>query len=234
VASLKTAVAPTAPAAAAADAPAKELSNYSAKVEPSSKVKECCGFPIGVDEGFRLSFYWLAYEEPHKLDPPDTDIYTRDGLYIGTYPMSFLDELTMEGSGILMDGRIINYDGHCKWGVGTCFDTLDPERYPMGRGVQRRSLVPFKSIAVDPRYIPIGDTVYLPELDGVLLPDGTRHDGCLRADDQGGAIKHQKIDFFVVNYANFRFIADNLWWRLRVTPHLEEPKCRYLHIDPPL
>ncbi len=226
---------PAAPAAArrAPGEAGREPGLPTGKVQPSSKVKECCGFPIGADEGYRLSFYWLAFEEPHRIDPPDTDIYTANGLYIGTYPMSFLDELAMEGSGILSDGRVINYDGRCRWGLGTCFTLLDAERYPMGKGVQNRSLVPFRSIAVDPRYIPIGDTVYLPELDGVLLPDGTRHDGCLRADDQGGAIKHQKIDFFVVSYQNFRFIADNLWWRLRVTPHLEEPKCRYLHIPPP-
>ena len=171
VASAKTpGAAPLTPPALVGEAIPKELSTFAAKVEPSSKVKECCGYPIGVDEGFRLSFYWLAYEEPHKLDAPDTDIYTRDGLYIGTFPMSFLDELTMEGSGILIDGRVINYDGHCKWGVGTCFDTLDQERIPMGRGVQQRTLVPFRSIAVDPRYIPIGDTVYVPELVGVALP----------------------------------------------------------------
>ena len=57
------------------------------------------------------------------------------------------------------------------------------------------------------------------------MPDGTRHDGCLRADDMGGAIKEHKLDFFVESYNNFKFIADNLWWRMKATPMLEEPRC---------
>ena len=88
--------------------------------------------------------------------------------------------------------------------------------------------MPFRSIAVDPRYIPIGATVYVPELVGIELPDGTHHDGCLRADDMGGAIKQHKLDFFVESYENFKFIADNLWWHLKATPHLDEPRCDYL------
>src|SRR6185437_11616948 len=90
-----------------------------------------------------------------------------------------------------------NYDGDCNYGMGTCFKTLALAEHPLGAGVQGRPLVPFRSIAVDPRFIPIGATAYVPELVGALLPDGTRHDGCLRADDMGGAIKEHKIDFFV-------------------------------------
>ena len=137
-------------------------------------------------------------------------------------------ELKLEGSGILRDGRVLNYDGECNYGMGTCFKTLALDQHPLGAGVQGRPLVPFRSIAVDPRFIPIGATVYVPELVGVLLPDGTRHDGCLRADDMGGAIKEHKLDFFVESYNNFKFIADNLWWRMKATPTLEEPRCAYL------
>jgi 3D (Asp-Asp-Asp) domain-containing protein len=114
--------------------------------------------------------------------------------------------------------------------MGTCFRTLALDEHPLGAGVQGRRLEPFRSIAVDPRYIPIGATVYVPELVGVLLPDGTRHDGCLRADDMGGAIKQHKLDFFVESYDNFKFIADNLWWHLKATPMLEEPRCAYLRL----
>ena len=64
----------------------------------------------------------------------------------------------------------------------------------------------------------------------MLLPDGTRHDGCLRADDMGGAIKEHKLDFFVESYNNFKFIADNLWWHMKATPHLDEPRCEYLRL----
>jgi hypothetical protein len=52
----------------------------------------------------------------------------------------------------------------------------------------------------------------------------------LRADDMGGAIKEHKLDFFVESYNNFKFIADNLWWRMKATPHLDEPRCAYLRL----
>jgi 3D (Asp-Asp-Asp) domain-containing protein len=201
------------------------------KLALSRKIKECCGYPIGLKDSFRLSFYWVAYESEYASLPYDVDIYTKQGYFLGRFPSPFVFELKLEGSGILNDGRVINYDGECNYGMGTCFKTLDPGEYPFGAGVQNRKLIAFKSIAVDPRLIPIGATVYVPELVGIALPDGTKHDGCLRADDQGGAIKNQKLDFFVESYNNFKFIADNLWWHLRATPHLDEPRCEYLRAN---
>ena len=88
-------------------------------------------------------------------------------------------------------------------------------------------------IAVDPRLVPIGSPVYVPEIVGLQLPDGTRHDGCLRADDQGGAIKNKKLDFFVESYFHFKYLADQLYWKLKATPHLDEPRCEYLRIHHP-
>jgi 3D (Asp-Asp-Asp) domain-containing protein len=198
-----------------------------------AKVKECCGYPIGEKEGFRLSFYWIAYESEYANESYDTPIYTRRGYYIGSFPSAFIFELKLEGSGVLRDGRVLNYDGECNYGMGTCFKTLSLEQHPLGAGVQGRPLEPFRSIAVDPRFIPIGATIYVPELVGVLMPDGTRHDGCLRADDMGGAIKEHKLDFFVESYNNFKFIADNLWWRMKATPMFEEPRCEYLRLRDP-
>lgn len=193
-----------------------------------AKVKECCGYPLSEREGFRLSFYWLAYESEYANLPHDTEIYTRQGYYLGRYPSAFVYELKLEGTGVLNDGRVINYDGECNYGMGTCFRSLDLAQHPLGTGVQGRPLVPFRSVAVDPRFIPIGATLYVPELVGIEMPDGTKHDGCLRADDMGGAIKEHKLDFFVESYFNFKFIADNLWWRMKATPHVGEPRCAYL------
>jgi 3D (Asp-Asp-Asp) domain-containing protein len=203
----------------------------SGKLPVRAKVKECCGYPVGRAQDYRLSFYWLAYEAEYANERYDTDIYTKEGFWIGRFPNAFVFELKLEGSGILRDGRVLNYDGECRYGVGTCFRALEPSEHPLGRGVQARPLQPFRSIAVDPRFIPIGSPVYVPELVGVVLPDGTRHDGCLRADDQGGAIKLHKLDFFVESYFNFKYVADQLWWRLKATPHLDEPRCEYLRLN---
>jgi 3D (Asp-Asp-Asp) domain-containing protein len=203
------------------------------KLPKLAKIKECCGYPLAEREGFRLSFYWLAYESEYANLRYDTDIYTRQGYFLGRYPSAFVYELKLEGTGVLNDGRVINYDGECSFGMGTCFRTLDLAQHPLGTGVQGRPLVPFRSVAVDARYIPIGSTLWVPELVGIEMPDGTTHDGCLRADDMGGAIKEHKLDFFVESYFNFKFIADNLWWRMKATPHLEEPRCAYLALGDP-
>jgi hypothetical protein len=128
----------------------------------------------------------------------------------------------------MMDDRVINYTGPCKYGYGTCFETLDQKQFPFGRGAGQRPLIPFKSVAVDPRVIQIGEPLYIPEFDGLTLPDGSIHDGCVRADDTGGGIKKRKMDFFVVTYGNFRFLLDQLLGVSWITPHVESPRCEYL------
>src|SRR5262245_24963603 len=44
-----------------------------AKLPVRAKVKECCGYPIAPKDGFRLSFYWLAYESEYANEPYDVD-----------------------------------------------------------------------------------------------------------------------------------------------------------------
>jgi hypothetical protein len=61
-----------------------------------------------------------------------------------------------------------------------------------------------------------------------VLPDGSIHDGCVRADDTGGGIKKRKMDFFVVTYGNFRFLLDELENVTWITPHIQSPRCEYL------
>jgi 3D (Asp-Asp-Asp) domain-containing protein len=207
----------------------------SARAEAPGKDKRCCGYPLAEDLGFALRFYWLAMEEGYREDEwwleKQQDIYTRGGFYLGTFPEDYVRALRLEGSGLLADGRVVNYAGRCRYGVGTCFEQLDRDTHPFGRGAGRRPLVPFRSAAVDPRLIPIGEPLYIPEFDGLMLPNGTVHDGCVRADDTGGGIKKRKMDFFVVSYSNFRFLLRELWGVIWITPHIEHPRCQYLRDD---
>jgi 3D (Asp-Asp-Asp) domain-containing protein len=209
------------------------------------KNKLCCGYPLVEELGWALRFYWLALEEnfQHPATSPRrgrvqevpantwVELYTQDGLFFARVPERFAWSLRMEGSGLMMDGRVVNSKGACKYGYGTCFEQLDVREHPFGRGAGRRPLVPFKSVAVDPTVIPIGEPLYIPELDGIQLPDGSIHDGCVRADDTGGGIKKRKMDFFVVTYANFRFVLDQLLNVTWITPHIEAPRCEYMR-DP--
>jgi 3D (Asp-Asp-Asp) domain-containing protein len=208
------------------------------------KNKLCCGYPIAEDLGFALRFYWLSleadYDDPANGNVPRSgrvvavpkntfvELYTPDGFYFGRVPERFAWSLRLEGSGLMKDGRIVNYTGKCPYGYGTCFEQLDVGEHPFGRGAGLRPLIPFKSVAVDPRLVPIGEPIYIPEFDGLVLPDGSIHDGCVRADDTGGGIKRRKMDFFVVTYGNFRFLLDELENVTWITPHVNAPRCEYM------
>lgn len=191
--------------------------------------KRCCGYPLVADREWGLRFYWIAKQDDFA-EHDEVPLYTPEGWFLGAYPDRFVKALLMEGTGLLADGRVVNYSGRCQYGTGTCYQALD-EDYPFGRGAGRRPLVPFRSIAVDRRLIAIGEPLYVPEFDGLVLPDGSHHDGCVRADDTGGNIKKREMDFFVVSYENFRFLLEQVAGGIWVTPQIEHPRCEYLR-DP--
>jgi 3D (Asp-Asp-Asp) domain-containing protein len=73
--------------------------------------------------------------------------------------------------------------------------------HALGCGVRNHPLVPFRTIAVDPAYIPIESVLYVPELRGRTFRynGGSHvHDGYLFAGDRGGAIKGAHIDVFMI------------------------------------
>jgi 3D (Asp-Asp-Asp) domain-containing protein len=69
-----------------------------------------------------------------------------------------------------------------------------------GNGVKNYSLLPYRTIAVDPKMIPYGTVIFIPSIRGkiILLPDGTKsaHDGYFFAGDTGSAIHKNHIDIF--------------------------------------
>lgn len=215
------------------DDSSKSVPGLHEKLDLRTKIKDCCGYPLGEPGQYKMTFYWLAWESEYANEPYLVDIYTRNGFPIGRFPRTFVFELKLEGSAILRDGRALNYDGRCGYGIGICFQTLDPAEHPLGKGGQGRPLEPFRSVAVDPRFVPLGTTLYIPELRGLRMPDGKLHDGCVRADDTGGNIRQKELDFFVESFANYKFIDDQFWGNGHVTPHVEEPRCFYLRrFDP--
>jgi 3D (Asp-Asp-Asp) domain-containing protein len=71
---------------------------------------------------------------------------------------------------------------------------------PFGDGAGGYQVVPFRSIAVDTKIIPLGTVLYVPAARGteVTLPSGrkAKHDGYFFASDRGGAIVGNHIDVF--------------------------------------
>ena len=145
---------------------------------------------------FKVTYYWVADERDH----PSERTETIPGLP-GKFTPGFKKAVMTEGTGRLLDGRIINAAGggkysftDAKWGLG-CRDN---------------PLVPLASIATDPKVIPTGSVVLAPAFNMLRLPDGTQHTGFFWADDTGGSIKGKHIDVFVGERSAWRKVLKAL------------------------
>jgi 3D (Asp-Asp-Asp) domain-containing protein len=111
----------------------------------------------------------------------------------------FAAQLSLQGTGKLKDGRILNVWGACGCDHSPCFKVTETKWGTAGTG---RALQPYRTVAVDPSVIKLGSLLYVPALEGVTMPGrepwgGYVHDGCVVADDTGGGIKGNQLDLFV-------------------------------------
>lgn len=117
----------------------------------------------------------------------------------------FASQLTLQGTGKLHDGRVVNIWGACNCKHSPCFKVT---RAPWGTGGSGKPLQPFRTVAVDPKVIKLGSLLYVPLLEGRTMPGrkpwgGYVHDGCVIADDTGGHIIGNRLDLFVGRKAYF-------------------------------
>ncbi|HUQ04001.1 MAG TPA: 3D domain-containing protein [Kofleriaceae bacterium] len=156
---------------------------------------------------FQLTYYWVASEEDYPGTASE-ELYDASCDVLETVTPGFADAIDLEGTGRLIDGRLLNVAGTCGCPRSPCFVEAGA-MYPWGIGVQNRPLVPFRSIAVDRDVIAYGTALYVPELDGELVPGDAPwgdfvHDGCVLAADTGGGIVDLHIDWFVGLRAAYR------------------------------
>ena len=128
-----------------------------------------------------LTFYWMADESSPVYRGKQTAVL-RDmrGKVIATTYKRFKRDLLMQGSGWLRDGRTLIYVQ--KVGGENRFRVVAAK---YGLGSTGCPLIPYRTIAVDPRFVKLGSKVYIPQLKGAKLPDGTVHDGMFIAADRG-------------------------------------------------
>lgn len=127
-------------------------------------------------------------------------IRTPQGEVIATVCKRFERTLLMEGSAILNDrghGEIsVNYGGLINGEHR--YNYLD--RCKFGEGVRKNlCLLPYHTIAADNRIHKVNEIIFIPAAKGILLPDGTTHEGFFIVRDTGGAfqgIGAQRIDLF--------------------------------------
>jgi 3D (Asp-Asp-Asp) domain-containing protein len=171
--------------------------------------------PLG---DFNITFFYVVEETPRPKNdnaaelelasiapaaPASTTLWQTDGrgtcTAIADVTPDFAQQLRIQGTGKLADGRVLNIWGACPCDRSPCFK-VTPTAW--GTGGSGRQLQPFRSVAVDPRVVKLGTRLYVPLLDGKRMPGrrpwgGFVHDGCVRADDVGGGIKGTQLDLFV-------------------------------------
>ena len=140
-----------------------------------------------------MTLYHIAAQK--CPDPGQVPLPRCGGGSIAMVSLGFKKSAAMQGSAKLCDGRVVGVQKVNP----LCFVVVGAE-FPWGITASGRPATPFRSLAVDPKTFAMGRWYYVPELDGVILPApaaGKVHDGCVRADDVGGAVKNEMVDFFV-------------------------------------
>jgi 3D (Asp-Asp-Asp) domain-containing protein len=140
----------------------------------------------------RITYYWLVDESDAGYER-STRAAIKDvrGKVIARTSSRFRRHLLLEGSGRLRDGRVVTYQKHV---AGEA--RFRVTKHSHGAAYGRCPLVPYRTIAVDPKFIKLGTKVYIPELEGTRLPDGTIHDGIFMAEDRSKYVRGAHIDIF--------------------------------------
>lgn len=140
----------------------------------------------------RNTYYYLEDESLDHNTPRETPILDMKGNLIAKTSAVWKKKVNIEGSGKLKDGRVINYAGTVSGSV-----RYSVVKAAYGMGVGGCELVPYRTIAVDPKVVPYGSVVSIKELIGAVGADGKKHDGLWVAADTGGAIKKDRVDLFM-------------------------------------
>jgi 3D (Asp-Asp-Asp) domain-containing protein len=162
---------------------------------------------------FELTYYWVTAEADFS-GTANTDLFDDSCTVLATVTSAFADSLDIEGTGRLVDGRLLNVSGACPCARSPCYMEVDAQ-HPWGYGAVGNALVPFRSVAVDRSVVPLGTHLYVAEFDGVTMPGDPSygqfvHDGCVSADDVGGGIVGQHLDFFAALEAHYQTLDTQL------------------------
>jgi hypothetical protein len=90
-----------------------------------------------------------------SIAPDPVTLYAGDGKCepIAEVSKDFATQLAVQGTGKLRDGRVLNIWGHCNCKRTPCFKVTQAQWGTAGTG---RSLLPFRTVAVDPKVVKLG------------------------------------------------------------------------------
>lgn len=170
-------------------APVEEMA-----VVPPLEQPEMASTPDQADRSvltLRATLYMIALESDYPAGE-DATFQASDGKVLHRTSKQFLGAAALQGTAQLNDGRVLMFVGRDK---GSPRWKLSPHGYAIGSSGCK--LVPFRSVAVDKRIVPMGSQLLIEETRGMKLPNGKVHDGVWYAVDTGGRIRNNRVDLFV-------------------------------------
>ncbi len=144
-----------------------------------------------------LTFYWSVFEGDY-LQVIDTNLYRQDGTVIDQVPYAFAQALAHHGNGYLENNMLVTDAGWCSVDSNfeRCYSVVDNSLgCQYGVGIEGNCLVPFRSVSVSQNLFDADTRLYVPELDGIMMPSGYRHNGCVFVDDNSAS--NNEISLFV-------------------------------------
>lgn len=151
---------------------------------------------------FKVTFYWIV-EECNYSGNKTTPLYLENGKVLGYYCYKFVQDLKKESCAELADGRRISYLKRVNK-VRVVDEFL---------GFNGYKIKPFISVATDPKVIPTGSKLYIPQLEkidrGVLVGcESTAAPGTVFAHDIGSMVNNHHIDFFIGYKRNIKLFEN--------------------------
>ncbi len=177
---------------------------------------------------FRLTYYWIVFEADFP-GRPEVPLFDSKGKSLALVTTEFARRVSMEGTGVLRDGRVVNLHEECKFAkFGWCFMEVDRRKAPFGYG-STAPLHPFRTVAAPDKIIPRGTVVYIPEYDGMPLPGSeggfSFHDGCFVVEDTGWSLEGKHLDVFALSEEYYRNLHKQVGEQEKVHVYGESELC---------
>jgi 3D (Asp-Asp-Asp) domain-containing protein len=175
---------------------------------------------------YQLTYYMIAFEDDYSGEK-DTNLYAANGSVVATTTNAFAEEVSMEGTGYLSDGSLINEYSECGLGeFGICFVKISDPECEFGYGSEDNCLRPFRTVAADYSILSYGTKLYIPAFVGLTMPgeNGFVHDGCVTVEDTGVSGEH--IDFFAEKMDYYETIDHALDEITEVEIFINSTKCQ--------
>lgn len=150
-------------------------------------------------------YYFAVVNEDQKSCPENakTPLHGAGGKILLHVCEKTEDVCAMQGScAVIQNKKTYTFNVLGKTAGQNRFFEIDKEECRYGYGVRNSCLDPFYTLAADLTIYKPGDIIYIPAIEGLKLPDGSKHDGYFVVRDQGKGIKGVgRFDFYTGFYS---------------------------------